>query len=72
VYISSSSSFSPEASDLSSLLLLVSPPALLDSSVLGLSPFGGCSIWLKRRFVRVKEALYSYRDGDVIISIKPF
>jgi len=27
---------------------------------------------LKRRFVRVKETLYSYRDGVVKISIKPF
>ena len=27
---------------------------------------------LKRRFVRVKETLYSYRDGVIRISIKPF
>ena len=27
---------------------------------------------LKRRFVRVKETLYSYREGVVKISIKPF
>lgn len=27
---------------------------------------------LKRRFVRVKETLYSYRDGVIKVSIKPF
>ena len=27
---------------------------------------------LKRRFVRVKETLYSYRDGVIRISVKPF
>jgi len=27
---------------------------------------------LKKKFVRVKETLYSYRDGIARISIKPF
>ena len=27
---------------------------------------------LKRRFVRVKETLYSYRDGIVRISVRPY
>jgi putative transposase len=27
---------------------------------------------LKRKFVRIKETLYSYRDGIIKISIKPF
>ena len=33
---------------------------------------GGMKPVLKRRFVRIKETLYSYRDGVIRISIKPF
>jgi hypothetical protein len=27
---------------------------------------------LERRFVRIKETLYTYRDGKIKVSIKPY
>lgn len=31
----------------------------------------GRKLSVKRRFVRIKETLYRYRDGKIIVTIKP-